>query len=313
MPARWKTGLALLALAIAAPLRAQPLSAPPVINRCAAQADAKLNGISALEHACPGLRNAFDQLRLSAFLPPDWPNTLTGGELADLDALLRRYAGPPASEPPKTAALRSIAARLVAASPPPTWWSRIMAWIEHRTGSLLPSVRRWLRSVAPSLQHHGQAWVYGIMVLLLAAVVAVLAFELRGAGLIRPRRGTTRLPRRTYIAGGPTGNAEAQSREPDWARLREQPARVLRLLVDTLTRAHRLGRERHLTCRELESEARFDTETERAGFARVARLAERELYGPPGATVLSEEALRDAMLLHTRLLAAAQKGGDLRQ
>ena len=310
MPARWKTGLALLALSMAGPLGAQPLVRQDVIGRCAAQADTKLTGITALEQACPGLRAAFDQLRLTALLPRDWPKTLTAGGLADVDALIRRYAGSAASEAPQAATLRSIAARLVVSSAPPTWWSRITAWIRRRTGSLLPSMGRWLRSIAPSLRHPGQSIAYGVIALLLAAVAAALAFELRGAGLIRKRRRTTRPFRRARIAISPTGNTEPQDSEPDWARLREQPARVLRLLVATLTRAHRLRRDRHLTCRELETEARFDTEVERAGFVRVTRLAERELYGPPGATALSEEALRDAMALHTRLLAAAaQEGG----
>jgi len=316
MPARWKAGLALLALSIAGPLGAQALTGRGVISRCAAQADAKLTGISALEQACPGLRNAFDQTGLTAFLPLGWQRTLTGGGLAAADALVQHYAGAPASNPPKTAALRSIAAHLVVSPRHPatsTWWGRIGTWIQHWTGPLLPAIERWLRSsVSPALRHPGQAIVYGIMVLLLAAAAAALVFELRGAGLIRPLRRTPRPSRRARIAGGSTGKAEAQSREPDWARLRERPALLLRLLVDTLTRAHRLERDRHLTCRELATEARFDTEVERAGFAQVARLAERELYGPPGATVLPEEALRDAKLLHTRLAEAAGKGRELR-
>lgn len=315
MPARWKPGLALLALSIAGPLgaRAQPLTAQGVISRCAAQADANLTGIPALEQACPGLRNAFDQLGLTPLLPPAWPKTLTASELADVDALVRRYAGSPGPEPPNTAALRSIATRLVPSAAPPTWWSRVRAWIRQRTGSLLPAIGRWLRSIGPALRDPGQAIVYAVIVLLLAAVAAALVFELRGTGLIRPRRRAAAPRRAARIAASPTGSTEAHSGEPDWARLREQPARVLRLLVDTLTRAHRLARDRHLTCRELEKEARFDTEIERAGFARVARFAERELYGPSGATVLPEDALRDAMLLHARLVAAAGKSGDIRQ
>lgn len=312
MPALWKTGLALLALSIAGPLGAQPLTAEAVISRCAAQADAKAKGISALEQACPGLRNALEQFRLTTFLPPDWQKTLTAGGLADANALVQRYAGSPASAPPKTTALRSIAGRLVVSSATPTWWRRIKAWIRHWTGPLLPSIERWLRSsVGPALRHPGQAAVYGVIVLLLAAVAAALVYELRGAGLFRPLPRTPRPSRRPRIAGSPKDNIQAQSREPDWALLREQPARLLRLLVDLLTRAHRLERDRHLTCRELATEARFDTEVERAGFVQVARLAERELYGPPGATALSEEALRDARLLHTRLLATGGKGGDV--
>ena len=159
---------------------------------------------------------------------------------------------------------------------------------------------------------HPQAILYGLTALLLTAIAAVLAFELRGTGLTRARR-VALLPRRRRITAGSTESVQSHFPEPDWTRLREQPARVLRLLVDTLTRARRLERDRHLTCRELETQARFETEIERTGFAQVARLAERELYGPPGVTVLPDGVLRDAQTLHARLLAAGGRGGDIAQ
>lgn len=314
MPARWNTGLALLALSLAGPLGAEPLAPQAVIDRCASQVDAKLTGIAALSRPCPGVRAALDQLLLTARLPLGWQKTLTAGGLADVEALVRRYGGSPASEPPPAAGLRSIAAGLVPRQPPPSWSDRLKAWIRHWTDSLLHRTGQWLRSLGPALRHahHPLAIFLALTALLLAAVVVLLAFELRGTGLLRPLRRAARLPRRQRAAAESEGAFESPSREPDWARLRERPSRILQLLVDTLTRAHRLGRDRHLTCRELETEARFETEFERTGFARVARLAERELYGPPGATVLSEESLRDAQMLHARLLAAARKSGDAR-
>lgn len=314
MPARWNTGLALLALSIAGPLGAEPLVPQAVIVRCAAQTDAKITGLAALSRPCPGVGDALNQLRLTARLPPDWQKKLTVGGLADVAALVGRYAGSPASVSPPAAGLRSIAAGLVPRQPPPSWFDRIKAWIRPWTDSLLHRTGQWLRSLGPALRHahHPLAIFLGLIALLLATVVAVLAFELRGTGLLRPLRRAARLPRRQRAAAASEGGSESPSREPDWARLRERPSRLLQLLVDTLSRAHRLGRDRHLTCRELETAARFETEFERTGFAGVARLAERELYGPPGATVLSEESLRDAQLLHARLLAAAGKGGDAR-
>ena len=311
MPARWKTGLALLALSIAGQLGAEPLAPQALVVRCASQADAKLAGISALDHACPGVAQALDQLGLVAFLPAGWQKTVTARGLADVAALAQRYAGSPASEPPRAADLRSIAARLVLPPRPLTWWDRIRARMQRWTDSLLERVGRWLRSLALALRQprHPQAIFYGLVALLLAVIATLLILALRGAGRIRSQRRRAPAPQRRDIAASFTGPDEAPSRELDWAQLREQPARVLRLLVDMLTRAHRLEHDPHLTCRELETEARFETESERAGFARVARLAERELYGPPAANVLSEEDLRDAKLLHERLLAA---GGGLR-
>ncbi|HEY6515801.1 MAG TPA: hypothetical protein VIY50_06625 [Steroidobacteraceae bacterium] len=314
MPARWKVGLALLALATAGQLRAEPLAPHVAISRCIAQADAKLHGIAALNQACPGVRSALDQLRLTGFLPADWQKTLTTGGLADVSQLVQRYAGSPASGLPKVAALRSIAAGLVPQQPPPTWWDRITVRIRRWMNPFLQPITHWLRSLGPALRNprRAPAIFYGLSALLLITAVAVLAFELRATGPIRRRRKALRSHQRHIAANGPESVA-ARSAEPDWTRLREQPARLLRLLVETLTRAHRLERDRHLTCRQLEVEARFETELEREGFVRLARLAERELYGPPGAMILSDDILRAAQMLHERLLAVTGEGREVRQ
>lgn len=322
MPARWKTGLALLALAIAGPLRAgpvtaqaEPLTAQALIARCASQADAKLTGISALSKACPGVRAALDQLGLTAFLPPDWAKILTAGGLGDLGALAHRYAGATSSGAPGTASLQSIAARLVPPPPPPTWSERIGAWIRERIGPLLHQAGHRLRSLGPAAGRSALArsLLYGLIALLLTVVVVLLILELRGTGLLRRRGSAARSLRRSAVGARSTEPVEVEWREPDWARLRGEPARLLRLLVDILTRARRLERDRHLTCRELEAQARFDTDVERQGFARVVRLAERELYGPAGATVLADDVLHDAKALHAGLLAAAVEGGEIGQ
>lgn len=314
MPARWKPGLALLAICCVGPLRAAPLDAQAVIGRCVSQTGATAAKIPALSKACPGIRAALEQLGLTAFLPPDWPKTLTRHGLDDVNALYRHFAQAPPSAAPAAASLQAIAARLAPPPPPPSWSARIRTWIRHRAGALLRPVLRWLRQLGPAGMHSGGATAifYGLTGLLLLAAAALLVFELRGAGLLRRRGAATRPPRRA--AGGVRfqERVDPQPGEPDWALLREQPARVLRLLVDTLSRAHRLDHDRHLTCRELERQARFDSETERRGFARVARLAERQIYGPPGTAALSEESLRDARMLHARLLAAARARGVVR-
>ena len=316
MPARWKTGLALLALlTIAGAVRAEPPTAPAVIAGCAEQADAKLTGMLALSKACPGVGAALNQLGLNRYLPPGWAKTLTASGLGDLGALAQRYAGPMASGAPRTVTLRSIAAGLVPPSPPPTWSQRIGAWVQRQIGPLLHRAGRWLRSLGPATGRSTLVWtlLYGLLGLLLVAVVLLLILELRGTGLFRRGGSTTQVPRRSALGAHPAELAEPEWRDPDWVRLREQPARLLRLLVDGLTRAGRLERDRHLTCRELETQARFETDVERESFAGVARLAERELYGPSGATVLTEDVLHTVKELHARLLAAAAEGAEIRQ
>lgn len=279
MSARWKVGLALLALSIAGQVWARPPDPQAVIA----------------------------ERQLTTFMPPGWKKTLTASGLADVDALLHRYSGSQPSEPPKAAALRAIAAALAPRQAPLTWSGRVWAWIRR---SLLQPLERWLRPLGPELRsvRHPQAIFFAVIALLLAAVVAVLYFELRGSGLLRSIGRAASQPRRRRVAAGSTESARARSKDPDWTLLRGQPAQVLRLLVTTLTCARRLEHDRHLTCRELETQARFETESERAGFGQIARLAERELYGPPGITVLSDEILRDAQTLHARLLAAAGSG-----
>jgi hypothetical protein len=284
MSARWKVGLALLAIPMAGQVQAAP----------------------------PDPQAAIAQRQLTAFMPPGWKKTVTARGVADVDILLHRYSGSQPSEPPKAAALRDIATALAPRPARLTWSGRIWAWIRR---SLLRPVERWLRPLGPELRsmRHPQAIFFAVIALLMATVVAVLYFELRGSGLRRFIGRATSQPRRRRGAAVSTESARADSRDPDWTLLRGHPVQVLRLLVTTLTRARRLEHDRHLTCRELETQARFETEVERAGFGQIARLAERELYGPPGITPLPDEILRDAQTLHARLSAAAGSGKGVRQ
>jgi|SRR6185312_4959651 hypothetical protein len=308
MPARWKTGLALLALSIAGPLRAEPPGAREVISHCASRGRITLTSVSGPDTACVGVGKALDQLGVTALLPSGSTKSLTADELSDLDALIRRYSGSPASEPPASSTLRFLAARLAPPPPPPTWGDRIRGWIREWAAPL----RQWLRSAHPEAANSrgARAAFYALIALLFAAIAAALTLELRGTGLSRLLRRGTKLSRPTVGPSSRDPTASATD-EPDWTRLDEQPARVLRLLIDALTRSHRLERERHLTCRELEVEARLDTDIERDGFIGIARLAEREVYGPPGSTVIPQDTLRNMGALRARLLAAAGEPGKM--
>jgi hypothetical protein len=313
MPARRKTGLALLALlSIAGMARAEPFAVQAQIARCTSQAHANLRGVAALSRACPGVDAALSQPRLTAFLPPDWRKSLTASGLGDLAALAQRYGGEAASRAPPTASLRSIAAGLVPPPQPASWSQRISAWIQRQAGSLLDRLGKWLRSLGPPDGRSARArtLLYGLLIgLLLVVVIALLILELRGTGRWLRQLSAKRHPPRSTVGANSMQLAEPEWCQPDWAGLRAHPARVLRLLVETLTRARRLERDRHLTYRELQMEARFDSELERAGFGRIALLAERELYGPPGPALLSEGVLRDAQALHAGLLTAIVRGG----
>lgn len=311
MPARWKPGLVLLALSIAGPLQAQPLSAQGVLSRCASQAGSVVTGISALRKVCPGVEGALDQLGLTARLPSGWSKSLTASGLLDLGILLERYSGSSPSRLPRAAALRAIASALVPQSPPTTWSERLESWIKYWTAPLLHRLGQWLRSLGPGAGYSplARAMIYCLAALLVAGVF-LAAFALGGTRLIG-RRPPPALPR-GGIAAGSLKEPAAQSGEPDWTSLRDHPAGILRLLIDVLTRSHRLERERHLTCRELEAQIRLDNEIEREGFVGIARLAERELYGPPGSNPIPEDTLREARALHDRLLATGAGAAAVR-
>lgn len=294
--------LAALAISISAPSTARPLAPQPLISRCASQAPPGLKGFAALRAACPGLGRAIDSLGLDTLLPKQWREALTPKALAGFDALIRRYSG----SPPSTAdagALRGIARELKPPAPPPSLWDRVKAWIGHWTAPLLARIDRWLHSIGRETGSdtlRAGFFVFAALLLLTLAVVVLL--ELRSAGLLgaghRPAR-----RRRAPIDGPRVGAVVAQA--PDWSVFGGQPARVLGVLIDALARSRRIARSRHLTCRELSSQARFDSESQRKTFTEVALLAERALYGPGEAPTVPEDTLRAAKALHVELQATS--------
>jgi len=85
----------------------------------------------------------------------------------------------------------------------------------------------------------------------------------------------------------------------------KQPARLLGTLIDALAQSQRIARSRHLTCRELSSQARFDSESQRKTFTEVSLLAERALYGPGEVPPVPEDTLRAAKALYVELQTAS--------
>lgn len=302
MPTRWFTGLALAALAAAAPLRAAP-PAGAVIARCAAHKPA-IHGLTALRAACPGIERALAELRLQALLPPQWRQTLTSAGLGELSTLARRYRGRPRSALPDPAALRRAAVALAPPRPParpPSLWARLLDWVRGWIAPIATRLEHWLQSLARGPRDRQllvqAVWVVGAA--LIATAVLAIVLQLRAAGLLgsRSARGTRR-PRRT--APLPPATAASAS-APDWGALGRQPSGLLRLLIDALMEAHRLDRARALTCRELIARARFDSAAQRRDFAQIALLAERERFGPAAALTVPESMLRDARNLHAQL------------
>ena len=281
MPGRRIVLAAALASAVLCPLGADALDAHILIARCAATTGANLQGLDDIRKACPGI----DQV------------------------LAERYAGRPSSMLPAVSDLRAIAVGLQepqAASSAVSVRDRVKAWLRRRLAPFA-GMLQWFRSLP-----HGSAGpglratlLVGAGVLILVSLAVVIFTELQSAGLVGPgrrrRSGMRRHAARTrVVAVG--GNAEDNL---DTADALDRPASALRLLIEALRRSRRIERDGNLTCREVLARAVFDTQGQRDGFAGIALLAERELFGPGGSPIRVPEELRPALpALYSQLSAA---------
>lgn len=313
MPVRGIVSAAVLGCSLLCPLRADALGAPGPIARCANTAAADLRGLTAIRKVCPGIGHAVRSLELAGMLPPGWEKEASPAALAGLAALAKRYAGAPRSSLPAASDLRAIALGLrqprAARSPSSSHslWNRFKAWVRRRLAPL-GGVLEWLRSL-PGATSGGAAAggvllvIAGVSILLGLAAFAIRA--LRAAGLFGSgwRR---RLHRQHRPARAPlTSLGASEADEPDPAQAPDEPAAALRMLVEALRRSQRIERDGNLTCREVLARAVFDTQGQRQGFASVAALAERQLFGPPGSSTRLPEELRGALgTLYIQLSAA---------
>lgn len=77
------------------------------------------------------------------------------------------------------------------------------------------------------------------------------------------------------------------------------------MLIEALRRSRRIERDGSLTCRQVLAQAVFDTQRQRDGFASIALLAERELFGPRDSAISVPDELRPTLQqLYTQLLTA---------
>lgn len=270
-------------------------------------ASAGIERVEAIRAACPAIDQAVASLDVGPLLPAGWRKKASPAACADLDVLVQRYAGRPSSAVPAASDLRTLALDLQKPqSSADSFWKRIEAWLGRR---LAPAegLLKWFRSlpdwnVGPSSR---AALLVGTSALILLGVAAFIVFELRAAGLIGAgRRPSSGVRRRIARARKATGTAQ---RGGDVAPMHapDRPVLALRMLMEALRRSRRIERDGGLTCRELVARALFDTVGQREGFATVALLAERELYGPDGSPIDMPDELRVSMqALYDQLLAA---------
>jgi hypothetical protein len=291
------------------PLRAHGLDAHALIARCAATAAPHLRGLAAIRPACPGIDQAVASLKVVTLLPADWDKRASPASLANLDALAERYAGQSPSMLPAASDLRAIALSLQEPVPqqssPSSRWDRIKAWLRRRLAPMA-SLFKWVRSVPGWTAGPNTRWVLlaTASLLILLGLGAFIVPWLRAAGFGGSRR---RRPIDTQPATRPwsgTGDGEVDD-GIDQAYALDRPASALRILIDALRHSRRIERDGSLTCREVLAHAVFDTQGQREGFARIALLAERQLFGAGGSSLLVPDELRPALLaLRSQLLTA---------
>jgi hypothetical protein len=254
-----------------------------IVADCARRVPPGTAGLEALEAECPELRAALDEIGVRPLLSPETRETILASSLAQAVELMAPAAscGRRAPDPASlAAALRSIGA----AATPEGWWERFKAWLLERLArparaEAKPDWADWLAKRLARLSP-SQALLGALYVALLAAVViaAVLVIinELRAAGVLRARPGPGH-PRE--LRGPWPGAAFAGAPAPDGPRAPERARLLLQQVVERLTAAGRLTGERSLTHRELAERARLDDEATRLQLARLAALAERQLFG----------------------------------
>jgi hypothetical protein len=302
---RWRGTWVLWLLALNPPLNAQAPGPGPreAIKACIVRASPDLKGLDALRAECPGVAQAIWDLRLDTFLPADWPKRITPAQLGDLDALAARYAGkvPGALQDPVS--LQDIARRLPR---PPVYTTSPWEAFKHWLGSWLQAHwsewARFLPAWQPTVAESALL-LYGLVALVVLGAVAIIASELRAAGVFEAGQ-------RSKLGSRRPDDEQAEPAEQmlDMAQIvgaapHLRPVLTLRWLVAALMRSSRLGHERDLTCRELITKARFDTGAQQALFSRIALLAEGALYGAaPSAQPLNDALLADAQGLHGQLL-----------
>ncbi len=275
-----------------------------VVEACAARLDPRVDiGYERIQRRCPELSRALANAPWRELLPRDLPERRDEVSAASLRALvvLVREAGEDGESrpPPELETLAPVLAALgEQGQQGATRWERLKRWFKQKLESREDDENDWLDEWRRELQTSegiARALTYVGYALVAALVLFVIAAELRAAGLLSARRRA----------------AERAAPDSPWRRrlaladvaaapLAERPGMLLRLLGESLTRAHRLPASEGLTATAIARRAELDETADRAGLERVASVAEQVRYAPqaPGSSVLE-----DAVKLAQELLA----------
>jgi hypothetical protein len=253
------------------------------VRDCAATASPTVYGLKNLGAVCPGLPAALGELALDKMLYEGWQDKLSAHALRDVIDLSERYSGPRWHGAPDTSTVPGILQGLKDEQAPQvvSWWHSFKNWIKQWLEHSDSAMAKWIKHLFDRVLDNTnlspaflRAFVYIVTVLTGLAAVFIIVRELKAAGIgSRFRRVRSALHSAQDSRELPPTDQEASADENTLAGL-------LRALVKRLLQTGRLTTERSLTHRELIAKTSFDSDAQKTVFAKVARTAERILYGP---------------------------------
>ena len=259
-------------------LAAAPLD---VVRECADTASPALNGLKALEAACPGLHDALAGAGFDKTLIEGWQQKMNAHALADLSGLAQHYSRSRWHAPDTASLSKALESLQEQAPKTSSWWQSFKTWLKNwlsQSDSALASwlnqlVQRWSANTAVSVTFL-KIITYCLTALVVIAAVVIVLREVKAAGVGRRARRAARAessnairPQTDELGLVPGSAADAL-------------AVLLRALVKRLLQLGRLRADRSLTHRELVIRSVFESDEQRAAFAAVAYGAESNFYGP---------------------------------
>ncbi len=237
-----------------------------------------------LEEVCPGLAQSVAALPAAGSLSQPLDLQTTPDQLRDLRALLGSFRSPPAGvERFDLAALPELLARTleVEPKPPVSWWQRFKDWLAQKLRGSGESDYRWLTQFLKSLDP--PEWLADLILRASVAVILLLALavvvnELRTANL------STWLQRRSRMQRAGRVPAAAGAAKLAWKDVTnlppaQQPAALLRLVLQELIERGLLPDDQSLTNREMLARLGAAARAHAAAFAELAAAADAVLFG----------------------------------
>jgi len=276
------TGAAAAPATHTAPRAVQADPAAPALralDECLHRLDPQLDvGYPRVAARCPELTPALVASPWAPWLPRDWDrpgNELSAAGLKELRTLLIRPTPVARTPAPRVTRVSAVLAGLaVTERPRGGWWTRLKQWLREL---FTPQPRTdnggWLRRLFGDTglsQALLQIITWSALAITVALATAIVANELRVAGLLKRRRS-----QRQRAAGDEYPALPPSLREVDQAGPQQQPPLLLELIIARLRSQERLPPPRALTVQELERAVRLPCADDRERFAALVHVCER--------------------------------------